>query len=112
MNATERAEGIIGDVEKHGERWAALAHREDELESRRPLAKVEAIRRIMGTDNPDTGKAHSASSAEKVVETDPEYFAFLQTQRDVTREKNEAWVWLEAARLRARLYVALAGGVA
>lgn len=102
-------ESEIEQVEALGLRWAALVHREQELEAARPVAKLEAIRRIMGTENEDTGKPHSYSSAEKAVETDPEYSGYLKTVRDVVLEKNTTYAKLDAARLRAKLGVALAG---
>lgn len=105
-------EQIVVDVERLAELHARLTHREMELEAARPVAKLEAIRRVMEGENPDTGKPHSFSSAEKAVETDAEYGTFLKTLRDVVLEKNLAWGKLEAACLRARLGIALVGGAA
>lgn len=105
------AEINIGIYEETAAKWRLVLEREMELESARPLAKSEAVRRIMEQENPDTGKPHSATSAEKVVEADPEYADFLRTLRDVVIQKHAAAAAMEAARLRAKLAVALAGGV-
>lgn len=80
---------------------------EQALEDERPLVKSAAIRRLMGTENPETGKPHSASSAEKVVETDAEYMAHRRAQRDAVVATQEAWGRYEAAKQRAALAVQL-----
>lgn len=51
------------------------------LEDNRARVKVEAIARIMATDNALTGKAHSASSAADIVSTDDLYAQYLRDQR-------------------------------
>ena len=53
--------------------------------------------------NPLSGKPHSASSAEAVVETDPEYAAFLKRRRAAAVTKQVAYGRMESARLRAEL---------
>jgi len=84
---------------------AARAH-EQTLEDQRPLVKSAAIRRLMGTDNPETAKPHSASSAEKVVESDAEYFAHRQQQASAVVATEEARGAFYAARYRAELALA------
>lgn len=112
MGVHEETDQVIAQVEALAQRHAALTHRESELEAERPLAKLEAIRRVMVMQNGLTGKAHSYSSAEAQVETDAEYSAYLKVQRNVVLEKGLTWANLEAARLRARLGIAVLGGVA
>ena len=64
LNANECMRVVVDQVDKH--------HRE------KPARKLGAMKRLMQHDNLLTGKAHSASSAEAVVETDPEYHVFLE----------------------------------
>lgn len=84
---------------------AALAQataREMELEAGRALAKAAAIRRIMdGEPNALTSKPHSASSAEAIVEADPQYAAYLAEQRDAVIAKITAQASYDAAVLIA-----------
>lgn len=105
----ERARRAIAQVTAAGERLAQAAARVQELEDARPMIKSAAIRRLMTTTNEETQKPHSASSAEKIVESDAEYFAHRQLQRDAEVEKHRAYAAYEAARLDARLAVDLAG---
>lgn len=56
---------------------AEAREREMQVEHERPVRKLEAIARIMQFPNVLNDKAHSASSAEAVVETDAEYAAYL-----------------------------------
>ena len=66
---------------------AAVAH-EMKLEDERIGVKMAAIDRIMKSgDNALTGKPHSFSSAESVVNTDKEYAEYLSKQRDATMQK-------------------------
>jgi hypothetical protein len=102
---------VIAEYEDKAALWRQHLEREMELEAARPIAKAAAVRRIMETENPDTGKPHSATSAEKVVESDAEYAEFLKTLRGVTLNKHAAYSAVVAANLRAELAIALAGGV-
>lgn len=77
------------------------------LEDRRPLEKQRAVLKIMLETNPATNKPHSASSAEAVVETDPDYMQYRVFQRETVVEKNTAYAAMTAARLRAELGIAL-----
>lgn len=90
---------------------AALAFRtavvtEMQVEDAKPLEKSAAIFRIMGTENPETKKPHSASSAEKIVEGEPQYEAFLRSRRKAVFEKLEASAALDAARFRVQAAIA------
>ena len=64
------------------EAYAETKAMEAKLEDLRPVAKQKAILRILGTDNPLTGKLHSGSSAEAIVETDKEYAEYRALQRE------------------------------
>lgn len=97
----------IDDVEAAGERLAQAVARVQELEDERAIVKSQAVRRLMLTNNEDTGKQHSASSAEKIVEVDGEYAAHRKLQRDAEVEKQRAYAQYEAAKLRAKLAVVL-----
>lgn len=61
--------------------YAAARAEEMRIEDERPIAKHEAIMRVMQTPNELTGKAHSASSAETQVEMDPGYRDYLAQRR-------------------------------
>ena len=104
-----QAESSIGQIEEAAERVGMAVDAVLDLEERRPLVKSQAIRRLMGTENPETQKAHSASSAEKVVELDADYAAHREQQRAAEVEKIRAWAALDAAKLRAQLHVHLVG---
>lgn len=85
---------------------AKLSGQEMELEADRAAVKLAAIRHLMATTNDLTGNPHSASSAEKAVETDPEYRAYLKTQSEVVVQKNQAYTLAQTARLRSELAIA------
>lgn len=101
------AEDAIEAYEANGEMFADLAGEEMDREGQRAIEKDAAIRRIMETDNPLTQKPHSASSAEKIVEADAEYAAFLKDSRMVVVDKNHAFTKMQAAKLRAEMAIAL-----
>lgn len=69
----------------------------------RAAEKSAAIRRLMQTMNDETGKPHSASSAEKVVELDPAFAQYRQTEAACEVERIRALGVYEAAKLAARL---------
>lgn len=100
-NASQYVEAVIGAAKEYGE---AQAH-ESQLEDERCFAKRDAIRRIMQQPNEETSKPHSASSAEKVVETDAEYMAFRKKQREAVVATQLARGRFYAARLRAELEI-------
>jgi hypothetical protein len=108
VNAVEMATDAIDSIEAAASRLAAACRAEMELEDGRPAEKSAAVRRLMGSENPETNKPHSASSAEKIVETDGEYAAYRRRQYDAVVEKQRAYGAYEAARLRAKLSVGLA----
>lgn len=103
----ETANTAIEAIEQAAERLAIATRTEMELEDQRPLMKTLAIRRLMGMENPETQKPHSASSAEKLVEADPEYSAHRARQAAAVVETIKARGAYEAQRRRADLAVAM-----
>lgn len=103
----QHARDRIADITYAGDRLAVALKRVQELEDERPLVKSAAVRRLMGTENAETGKGHSASSAEKIVESDGEYAAHRKRQWEAEVEKQQAYAEYEAAKLTARLAVAV-----
>jgi uncharacterized protein YajQ (UPF0234 family) len=108
------ANQAIEAIEQAAERLALATKTEMELEDFRPILKSQAIRRLMATENPETGKPHSASSAEKVVEVDAEYAAHRRDQYNAVVETIRARGEYEAAKRRADVAIdlgmLLAGG--
>lgn len=103
MTTFASASHYVEAVEVAAKAYGEAQARESELEDDRCFAKRDAIRRIMQLPNDETGKPHSASSAEKVVETDTEYSAFRKTQRDAVVATQLARGRFHAAKLRAEL---------
>jgi hypothetical protein len=95
----------------HAAAAALGAAKADELglEDQRALVKRDAIKRLMQTTNELTGKPHSASSAETVVEGDEEYALHRAAQRVAAIESQVAWAKWEAA--RARVWAISKGGL-
>lgn len=105
MSAT--AYDTIAAIETRAEQLAEIVRTIQQNEDDRSAFKTTAIRRLIGTDNPETGKPHSATSAEKAIESDPEYRGFREVAGRLEAEKHLAFGRYEAAKLRARLEVAL-----
>lgn len=82
--------------------------REQELHYMRGVMKSGAIVRLIGTPNAETQKEHSASSAEKVVESDGTYSEFLKSCRDSVVERIGAEAEYFVAQMNAQLAVKLA----
>lgn len=91
------------DIVHAGRQLAEATVRELALEAGRPAQKSAAIRRLMQQENPETGKPHSASSAEKVVETDADYAAYLAAGREAVAVKITARAAYDAAVCAGRL---------
>jgi len=89
-----------------GERLAQAMARESELHSLKGIRKSEAIVRLIGTENAETQKPHSASSAEKIVEADPTYAQFLAECRQSVIDRIRAETELTTAKLGGQLAVA------
>ena len=94
-------------IEKAAEALADAVLKETELEDGRITEKLAAIERIMNSgDNPLTGKPHSFSSAEAMVNTDSSYQDYLHRQRQAVRDRILARGHYDAAVAEARLQAA------
>lgn len=79
---------LISDITDAAKVLADAVMAEQALEDARINAKLSAIDRIMSRgDNQFTGKPHSFSSAEAVVNTDEEYQTYLERQRNAVRDR-------------------------
>jgi hypothetical protein len=94
------------EYERAGGLYAGLVFVEAKLNTDKTDKWLEAIQRIMQTENPLTGKQHSGSSAKDVIETDQAYREHLELLRVTVRDKDHCHVRMESARMRA--YTALA----
>jgi hypothetical protein len=84
--------------------YATAVGAEMELEDNRIAVKMAAISRIMGAgDNPLTGKPHSFSSAEALVNTDAEYAEYLGKLREAAKTRILARGNYDAAVVKAQL---------
>lgn len=95
---------LVSNIESATIRLADATVAEMALEDSRINAKLAAIERIMAAgDNQLTGKPHSFSSAEGIVNTDAQYQDYLERQRDAVRQRILARGNYEAAIYAARL---------
>ena len=95
---------LIDDIHRASVRLADSIEAEQSLEDARINIKLAAIERIMARgDNQLTGKPHSFSSAEAVVNTDDEYQEYLERQRNAVRNRIIAKGVYDAAVAAARL---------
>jgi hypothetical protein len=95
---------LIHDIEAATHNLADAVSAEQALEDNRINVKLAAIERIMAAgDNPLTGKPHSFSSAEGVVNTDSEYQSYLERQRAAVKNRIFAKGRYDAAVAAARL---------
>lgn len=86
MNVT--ASDLVHDIETTSHTFADAVMAEQALEDNRINVKLAAIDRIMARgDNQFTGKPHSFSSAEAIVNTDEEYAAYLERLRNAVRAR-------------------------
>jgi hypothetical protein len=108
----EHARVEVRNVAAAAERYARALETETRLHSERGLEKAAAIGRIVGTPDPLTERAHSATSAEKVVEQDKKYSAHLARCRLSVVERIRYEAEYEVARLNARLAIAAAATTA
>lgn len=76
--------------------YAAAVRLRREMEFQRPIEKGAAIKRVM-----DAGQATSATAAEKLVESEPEYAKFCAALTDAVIAEITAREALCVARLRA-----------
>jgi hypothetical protein len=99
------AEEMIDGIRIAAQALAIATTDEMQMEFDKAAEKSKAIQRLMNVQNPETNKVHSASSAEKVVELDPEYYAWLQRKSQATVKTIEAKAQYECAKLIAQLAV-------
>lgn len=99
-----KAENLVSDIETAANALAEATAAEQALEDNRINVKIAAIDRIMSAgDNQFTGKPHSFSSAEAIVNTDEEYQAYLERLRNAVRNRIIARGHYDAAVAAARL---------
>ena len=106
MNA-DTARAAIAAIAVASENLGQAIKKEQELEDGRSIEKKAAIKRLMQETNDETLKPHSASSAEKIVETDYVYAQYRKVQSEHVLEVQRAWGAFHAAKLTAELEVAL-----
>lgn len=99
-----KAENLVSDIETAATQLAEAVTAEQALEDNRINVKLAAIERIMAAgDNQFTGKPHSFSSAEGVVNTDSAYQEYLERQRNAVRARILAKGHYDAAVAASRL---------
>jgi hypothetical protein len=94
------------NIETAAARLAEITTHEMALEDARINTKLAAIGRIMSADNALTGKPHSFSSAEAIVNTDAEYQQYLERLREAAHNRIVARGAYDAAVASARLAAA------
>lgn len=101
---TKTVDSLIHDIETTAQSLADAVTAEQSLEDNRINAKLAAIDRIMSRgDNQFTGKPHSFSSAEAIVNTDEDYQTYLENLRLAVRQRILAKGNYDAAVAAARL---------
>jgi hypothetical protein len=103
--APEEACRSIDALERAAYELADAVEREQTLEAQRPALKARIAARLVGTDNRQTDKPHSASSADAAAGPDEEYLSHCRAVIAATRAKILASGAFDAAKLRARLAV-------
>ena len=98
------AVNLVADIETSARHLAEAVAAEQAIEDNRINVKLAAIERIMAAgDNSFTGKPHSFSSAESVVNTDGLYQEYLERQRNAVKARILAKGNYDAAVAAARL---------
>ncbi len=98
------ADKLLNEVTQATISYAKAVDHEMALEDARIGVKMAAVNRIMTAgDNPLTGKPHSFSSAEALVNTDREYAEYLSTIRAAVSARIVARGNYETAILAAQL---------
>lgn len=108
-DVVQQARAALGCIALAAEELGHALTHESALEDERPLVAARCTLAMIGTPNPlgKEGAVHSASSAEKVVESHPEFMAHRQAQRTAVVGVQRAKGRYAAACLRARLMVAV-----
>lgn len=105
MPMSTAVDTLVNNIETAALRLADAVTAEQAIEDARINIKMAAVGRIMKSgDNPLTGKAHSFSSAEALVNTDDEYQQYLERQRNAVRDRIIAKGAYDAAVAAARLH--------
>ncbi len=99
----------IDTMEEMGRIWIEATDAEARADVARVTLRAELTDSLIGSDNPATGKPHSATSAEKAAEAAAEYMAAREAAREATKAARLAYVTFECAKLRARAAVATMG---
>ncbi len=95
---------LIKNIEEKTRLLADAVSAEQTLEDNRINVKLAAIERIMAAgDNSFTGKPHSFSSAENIVNSDGHYQEYLERQRNAVKARILAKGAYDAAVAAARL---------
>lgn len=92
----ERAESAVANLRVAGDRLERAWDTINRLALGRGVAKALAIVRLMQVINPETNKAHSATSAEKVVELDEEFLRYRKEEHAAEVEKWRAQTHYDA----------------
>lgn len=109
VSAVTEKEKALRALMDAGRELQLAVRREHEALYARPIAKIEAIERIMRSgDNPLTGKPHSASSAETFVERDAEYTDRYRMITAAVLNRMDAEAKYDIARFEAEFAVGVA----
>lgn len=96
---------LLHNIADAAEHLAEATKNEMALEHGRPVVKMQAIAGIIKAgDNPLTGKPHSFSSAEMLVEQDPVYAAHLAKLREAVENRILARGRYDAALVEAQMH--------
>jgi hypothetical protein len=105
---TKTIDRLMRQQEVTKQQYAEAIANEMSLEDGRAKIKMEAVQRIMAAgDNPMTGKPHSFSSAEAIVNTDRDYSDYLAKLREAAVNRILAKGNYDAAYTEALLYAAI-----
>lgn len=100
----DTAKQLVDQIKNTCENYANTVKIEMTFEDNRAKVKMAAVQRIMRAgDNPMTGKPHSYSSAEAIVNTDSEYSDYLDKMREAAVKRITARGAYDAALAEARL---------
>lgn len=104
MLSPEKIPALVRQVGLTARALAAATKEELELDHQRHVVKMQTIAKIVRSgDNPLTGKPHSFSSAELLVEQDPDYAQHMTKLREATEKRIIARGDYESALVEAQL---------
>jgi hypothetical protein len=104
MSSKTTAQQLVTKIENTVKNYAEAVKAEMFFEDSRAQVKMAAVQRIMRAgDNAMTGKPHSYSSAEAIVNTDREYSDYLGKLREAAVARILARGAYDAALAEARL---------